>query len=590
MENRLFATIVPKFDERDWGDFTKKLSTSISSAVGSSVQVPTGSNTESTAVNSATQALNALVEKIKSLNFDALTNRISNIGSAGTSTSRAEASNRMDDVEQAPATTKLIDKVTKKFKELFNLENLFGKDGDGIGKAVESMKSALTQEMIPYIGIVIGIVSAIFKIMDALFDKMLSASPMLRTIIGLIESVFTAVFRPMGTILAQYFVPMLLEVYQILSKWFSVAYKTYEEEGWAGLIIGTFSTLVDMISKVLGQSFKLLYTIFTDIMTGIVVYAINSMIDFFGGDFEVTYQDIYKFVKNFTDLVSELFIWLVDQGFALLKNLSSFLIVAIGLANTAIIAVEALLGVLIEFVQNLFENVDMDSLANDIINGIGFIRNIMKDMLPGGQIHTLMSGSNTIIKAVKELFDAVDWVDVANNISKLLQDFTSLFGSIDWTNVTDAVSGILSEFKSLFENVNGQDIANLINNVSDIANKVVGSPTVSTVLESADGWTEWVQRGGIASAENVQIGVDWVKQQLGLQEYATGGVVNKPTLALIGEAGPEAVIPLNGNGGAVGNVINNYWNITGVSDEKLVTIIKREVSSQTSLARTRVGF
>ena len=565
MENRLFATIVPKFDERDWGDFTKKLSTSIGSAVGSSVQTPTGS-ADTTAVNSATQALNTLVAKIKSLNFDSITDKMFNIGSAGSSTSRAEASSRMDDVEQAPATTKLIDKISKRFKELFNLENLFGKDGDGIGKAVESMKGALTQEMIPYIGIVIGIVSAIFKIMDALFDKMLSASPMLRTIIGLIESVFTAVFRPMGTILAQYFVPMLLEVYQILSKWFSVAYKTYEEEGWAGLIIGTFSTLIDMISKVIGQSFKLLYTVFTDVMTGIVVYAINSMIDFFGGDFEVTYQDIYKFIKNFTDLVSELFIWLVDQGFALLKNLSSFLIVAIGLANTALIAVEAFLGVLIEFVQNLFENVDMDSLAKDIINGIGFIRNIMKEMLPGGQIHSLMSGGNSLMKSVKELFDAVDWKSVATDISDLLK-----------------------EFKEIFEDVSASDIAELIDNVSNIASKIVGSPAVSTVIESADGWTEWVQRGGFASAENVQIGVDWFKQQLGLQEYATGGVVNRPTLALIGEAGPEAVVPLSG-GGAVGNVINNYWNITGVSDEKLVTIIKREVSSQTSLARTRVGF
>jgi TP901 family phage tail tape measure protein len=37
---------------------------------------------------------------------------------------------------------------------------------------------------------------------------------------------------------------------------------------------------------------------------------------------------------------------------------------------------------------------------------------------------------------------------------------------------------------------------------------------------------------------------------------AAGGIVNKPTLALIGEAGPEAVIPLSGRNAGMGNTIN----------------------------------
>jgi hypothetical protein len=37
---------------------------------------------------------------------------------------------------------------------------------------------------------------------------------------------------------------------------------------------------------------------------------------------------------------------------------------------------------------------------------------------------------------------------------------------------------------------------------------------------------------------------------------ANGGIVTRPTLALIGESGPEAVIPLNRRNGAGGVVIN----------------------------------
>lgn len=42
----------------------------------------------------------------------------------------------------------------------------------------------------------------------------------------------------------------------------------------------------------------------------------------------------------------------------------------------------------------------------------------------------------------------------------------------------------------------------------------------------------------------------------GVPALAEGGVVNKPTLALIGEAGPEAVIPLSKMGGSGGNSYN----------------------------------
>jgi phage-related minor tail protein len=42
---------------------------------------------------------------------------------------------------------------------------------------------------------------------------------------------------------------------------------------------------------------------------------------------------------------------------------------------------------------------------------------------------------------------------------------------------------------------------------------------------------------------------------------ASGGIVTRPTVALIGEAGPEAVIPL-GRGGGLGNVTLNVYAMT----------------------------
>jgi len=46
-----------------------------------------------------------------------------------------------------------------------------------------------------------------------------------------------------------------------------------------------------------------------------------------------------------------------------------------------------------------------------------------------------------------------------------------------------------------------------------------------------------------------------------LPALAEGGIVTSPTTALIGEAGPEAVIPLDKGGFGTTVVINNYATI-----------------------------
>ena len=57
---------------------------------------------------------------------------------------------------------------------------------------------------------------------------------------------------------------------------------------------------------------------------------------------------------------------------------------------------------------------------------------------------------------------------------------------------------------------------------------------------------------------------------------ADGGIVNSPTLAMIGEAGPEAVVPL-GKGFGSGITVNIYGSV-GVDDigEQLVRTLKRK--------------
>ena len=64
---------------------------------------------------------------------------------------------------------------------------------------------------------------------------------------------------------------------------------------------------------------------------------------------------------------------------------------------------------------------------------------------------------------------------------------------------------------------------------------------------------------------------------MGMVALADGGIVNSPTSALIGEAGPEAVIPLNRMGSIGGSTVNITVNGSVTSEGDLVNAIRNAI-------------
>jgi phage-related minor tail protein len=58
-----------------------------------------------------------------------------------------------------------------------------------------------------------------------------------------------------------------------------------------------------------------------------------------------------------------------------------------------------------------------------------------------------------------------------------------------------------------------------------------------------------------------------------LTEFATGGIVTGPTIGLVGEAGPEAIIPLDRAGG-IGTTYVTI-NVTGADPQAVVEALRR---------------
>ena len=98
------------------------------------------------------------------------------------------------------------------------------------------------------------------------------------------------------------------------------------------------------------------------------------------------------------------------------------------------------------------------------------------------------------------------------------------------------------------------DSMDRINKIGGFAARLLGGlvfPIVGQVANILDGAGNFLSKNDKPSPSS----------QITIPRMATGGIVTGPTLAMIGEAGPEAVIPLNGKNAGMGGGVT--INITG---------------------------
>lgn len=154
--------------------------------------------------------------------------------------------------------------------------------------------------------------------------------------------------------------------------------------------------------------------------------------------------------------------------------------------------------------------------------------------------------NNNVVKPVKNFFGDL-WAGIKNIFGNIKGWFTEKFQSAvsgiknAFSSITGFFSGIWSKIKSIFSNV-GTAIANGIKGAVTGAVNQVLSKAVSII-------------NGFISAINFAIGiinkipgVEISKlSKLSVPKMAKGGIVDSATLAIIGEQGKEAVVPLENN-------------------------------------------
>ena len=152
---------------------------------------------------------------------------------------------------------------------------------------------------------------------------------------------------------------------------------------------------------------------------------------------------------------------------------------------------------------------------------------------------------------------------IAIGIGLLVAGLVIAYKKFEWfsTGVKAVVNGIISVFE-----IWANSWIKVINAIIKGYNALPLLPDIGFIGEIKIGR---VGGGSEGSASSV----------IEIPKMASGGIVNGPTLAMIGEAGPEAVIPLTGRnaGGGMGNTIN--INVNGGDPNQIVLALQRYVRS-----------
>ena len=186
----------------------------------------------------------------------------------------------------------------------------------------------------------------------------------------------------------------------------------------------------------------------------------------------------------------------------------------------------------------------------------------------------LFSAIRSIVLLIKD-----DWIPVIRSIVLFIKDdlIPAITKFIDvLVSIPSRVKSALNQVIGFFEGMGNAGVG-AINSVLRAWNSLrFKLPSKEIFGKTVGGGSLGVRR--IPLVPNISI-----------PRLAGGGIVNRPTVALVGEAGPEAVVPLGaGGGGGFGTtIVNNYYVGSLLTSQNQLD--RMSVRANNKFARRRSG-
>lgn len=324
-----------------------------------------------------------------------------------------------------------------------------------------------------------------------------------------------------------------------------------------GAILGVFSPLVTMFKNLkLAMDFSTPLKVLSYGLFGISPVALGVVAAIAAVVGAVVY--LWNTSEEFRNIIKDILndIWAVIKRLwdEVLKPLFDFLT---DVFMTVIMPIASFLGtVLVDIVMSVFRVIKAlwDNILKPIVD---FLIDILAIALQG-----IIDVWEAWKPAIEVVFGALMWL--WNNALKPLVDFIVKFmcGAIKDFGIT--VKEVLDSVKRIFGGIIDfiagvftgdwsrawQGVVNIFGGIMDGLGAVIKAPLNGVI---------WLINQAIGGLNRIKV-PDWVPSWLGggkginipqIPYLARGGIIDSPTLAMVGEAGKEAVVPLENNKGGL---------------------------------------
>lgn len=427
--------------------------------------------------------------------------------------------------------------VVEKFGLNFDVfsEKNMGDMTELIGKILPEGMGAIAGSVATGIGVVLVIQDAVEKFMTMLVDS----SPALKNVMGLIDTAVNLILMPIGTTLAVQLMPVVYDMFAILTEWMSEAGEIYEKEGWYGLIKEAVNVALKMLWVWMDEYLPVIGGMFYEIIDGFLtsdfakrwltsLYLIWEVIDLllvpmFRGTIEqlTTLSDpIVKFLSKLRFDSLEDFIQSFVEGFTTGEH-------SIG---------EILKDTFLAFYK-YFEWDKIFEFFVNVVDPIGIMTAVT------GQVINLFKDE-----------------EFKKNISDGFNAIGELISGWDWTWLSTLMDNVLSLF---FDKRTVKQIQETLNDIGDEWAKFTDNPVGYTGNALEEYTFPGLVYKGVTTGEWRNEFTDAVGGFVGgLVPHADGGIALGPSAGIIGEAGPEAIVPLD----KFGEVVSQYQSTTNNVD------------------------
>ena len=433
---------------------------------------------------------------------------------------------------------------------------------DLIVQIVESFASILNELIPPIVEIVKVLVEAAKPFMLIFMDIMAAVLPpikaLLEALVPVIQAIFAAL-QPFFLAMAELSKTLIPIVASILQSLLPIIQSIVEAIApimtqFAELITSLLPTVKDIfmaiipIIQLIIDALKPFMQIFMDLLNMLlppIAQFIKDLIPIIQKIFEALKPVIEAFAelaKKLVPMIAELFktlapaiLKLVD---ALIPILTMVADLAVDLMPVVLDIFQALLPAIISLVDALMPIIEIilaviKPILNILIPIIKFVASLF------GDIVQILAG---VLKFIFDIIGAIAnfLVPIIDVIAKVFNEVAIIIGgiidSITWF-IDLLVDGVMSAVNS---------IGDAIKSIGQAVRQFLIAP-INLIIEAINWFIDGINEALRVKMPDWLGGGEWSPNlpKLELLALAAGGIVTSPTTALIGEAGPEAVIPLD---------------------------------------------